>query len=429
MRSWALSLAVLWALPGMGQVSLYTSERDGQPIYVFENKYIRSEIAHTRGRSPLSYFDKIAGVEQLRQLEPLDKNHGKHYPHGGVAECVPWTGGSPYMGYLWTQPWEMTARLYERRAVLVGEITFPYADPVTGKLCELRFEKTTTTYEGSTRLKMDYKIENVGERRARFQHCVHGSPCVGGECDDSDYFYAPGSQCWVAWSGLIPQYQIPDQSWHSWPIPEAVDFRRGGSGGLQLFVPARWGVIGDDANRQVMAMVSSPVSVGDREIPAYIGYTRGTDTYYLEPSLTRHISNHADRWEREGYSIDLDRGEVCEYTVDMAMFHGVTKEQIVSVYRLTGDYLLLDEPSLTFKSGNGGKAVLKMDIGVSAETELIAQDAASDDSLFTKSLLPGKVARISQEIRLPRDAEAVTVMLRNAAGDQVLLTKQKVESQ
>ena len=125
MRSWALSLAVLWALPGMGQVSLYTSERDGQPIYVFKNKYIRSEIAHTRGRSPLSYFDKIAGVEQLRQLEPLDKNHGKHYPHGGVAECVPWTGGSPYMGYLWTQPWEMTARLYERRAVLVGEITFP----------------------------------------------------------------------------------------------------------------------------------------------------------------------------------------------------------------------------------------------------------------------------------------------------------------
>ena len=73
MRLWALSLALLWALPGMGQVSLHPSKRDGQPIYVFENKYIRSEIAHTRGRSPLSYFDKIAGVEQLRQLEPLDK--------------------------------------------------------------------------------------------------------------------------------------------------------------------------------------------------------------------------------------------------------------------------------------------------------------------------------------------------------------------
>ena len=121
---WALSLALLWALPGMGQVSLPQQTRWATDICV-RNKYIRSEIAHTRGRSPLSYFDKIAGVEQLRQLEPLDKNHGKHYPHGGVAECVPWTGGSPYMGYLWTQPWEMTARTYERRAVLVSEILFP----------------------------------------------------------------------------------------------------------------------------------------------------------------------------------------------------------------------------------------------------------------------------------------------------------------
>ncbi|SVB92656.1 uncharacterized protein METZ01_LOCUS245510, partial [marine metagenome] len=89
-----------------------------------------------------------------------------------------------------------------------------------------------------------------------------------------------------------------------------------------MFVPAPWGVIGDDKSREVMAMVSSPVFVGSREIPVYMGYTRGGETYYLEPSLTRHISNHADRWEREGYSVDLDRGETCVYTVDMAMFHG-----------------------------------------------------------------------------------------------------------
>ena len=102
------------------------------------------------------------------------------------------------------------------------------------------------------------------------------------------------------------------------------------------------------------------------------------------------------------------------------MFHGVTKEQVVSLYRLTGDYILLDKPSLTFESGNGEKAVLKMDIGVSAETELIAQDAAGGESLFTKSLLPGKIARVSEEIRLSGEAEAVTVVLRNAAGDQVI---------
>ena len=83
-----------------------------------------------------------------------------------------------------------------------------------------------------------------------------------------------------------------------------------------------------------MAMVSSPVMFGGtREIPMCMGYTRGGESYYLEPSLTRHIFNHDDRWEREGYSVDLDRGETCVFTVDMAMFHGVSKNQITSVHK------------------------------------------------------------------------------------------------
>jgi len=417
MSSVALLAALLWAVPGTCQVSLYLSERDGQPVYVFENKYLKSEIAHTRGTSPLTYFDKISGVEQLTQGETLDKNHGQFYSHGGVAECVPWTGGSPYMGYLWTQVWEMTARAYGHQAVLVGEVTFPYPDPVTGKLCELRFQKITTAYDASTRLRMEYRIENVGERRARFQHCVHGTPNVGGQCDDRDYFYAPGNRCWVVWSGRIPEYKIPDQSWFSWPIPEVIDFRKDSKEGLQLFVPAAWGVIGDDKREEAMVMVNSPAFVGDKEIPVYIGYTTGGGVYYLEPSLTRHISNHADRWEREGYSVDIDVGEVCTHTVDMAMFHGVTKEQVLSLYRLTGDYLLLAEPRL--RSAPGEKAFLEIGIGVSGDARLIAKDAASGAILFGKDLSPGKVAQISEEIVLPK--EGIVLLLSNAAGEQMLL--------
>ena len=420
----ALFLLFLWAGPGTSQVSLFSAQRDGQPVYVFENQYIRSEIAHTRGRSPLSYFDKISGVEQLRQLEPLDKNHGKHYPHGGVSECVPWTGGSPYMGYLWTQPWEMSVRTYDHHAVLVGEMTFPYPDPVTGKLCELRFTKTMTAYTASTRLKMDYRIENVGQRRARFQHCVHGSPCVGGQCDDADYFYAPGDRCWVAWSERIPQYEIPKESWHAWPIPEAVDYRTGGEGGLQLFVPARWGVIGDNARKEILAMALSPVLVGNREIPAYIGYTAGGSNYYLEPSLTRHISNHADRWEREGYSVDLDRGEACTYTVDMAMFHGVTREQVVSLHALTGDYILVERPSLE-RTEESNRAFLDISIGVSGDAQLVVVDRDTDQSLFTRNLVPGKIFRMAETVLLPQEAGEVVAIFRNASGEQVLSVFEK----
>lgn len=410
--------------PAISQVSLYPSERDGQPVYVFENNYFRSEIAYNNGRSPLTYFDKISGVEQLRQLTPLSQNHGKHQSFGGVSESVPWTGGSPYMGYLWTQPWEMAARTYDDHVVLVAEMTFPYPDPVTGRLSELRFEKTMTAYEGSTRLRMDYKIENVGQRRARFQHCVHGSPCVGGTCDDGDYFYAPGDSAWVVWSGLLPQYEIPDQSWHPWPIPEAIDFRRtDATGGLQLFVQAPWGVIGDDKTQEVMAMVNSPVLVGgNREIPMYVGLTKSGEKYYLEPSLTRHISNQPELWEREGFSVDLDRGEAAVYTVDIAMFHGVSKQQILSVPTLTGDYLLLAEPRVQY---NSGKAVVDIGIAVSGDAHLIIAEAASGKILSTTDLTPGKTQHISKNVSLPGKSSEVTVFLRNAAGKQILAGSRK----
>lgn len=412
-------LALFWALPVCSQVSLTRGERDGQPVYVIENKYVRSEIAHTRARSPLSYFDKITQVEQLRQLQPLNGNHGQHTSHGGVAEAVPWTGGSPYMGYLWTQPWEMTARTYDDHVVLTGEITFPYPDPVTGRLCELRFQKTMTAYEGSTRLKMDYQIENVGDRPARFQHCVHGSPCVGGSCDDGDYFFAPGDRSWVVWSSLFPQLKIPDQSWHAWPIEEAVDFvHTEAEGGLQLFVPAPWGVVGDDKTKEVMAMVSSPVTVGGtRQIPVYMGYTRGGENYYLEPSLTRHISNHDDRWEREGYSVDLERGEVCEYTVDMAMFHGVSKKQIRSVHSLTGDYLLLSAPKVKV---DAKKAHIEVAIAVTGDAQLVVVEEQTGETLSTTDLAPGKVQRIDEDVSLSGTGSSVIVFLRNSAGRQIL---------
>ena len=415
-----LCLTALWALPISGQVSLSKSERDGQPVYVIENKYVRSEIAYTRARSPLSYFDKITQVEQLRQLAPLNGNHGKHTGHGGVAEAVPWTGGSPYMGYLWTQPWEMTARTYDDHVVLTGEITFPYPDPVTGRLCELRFQKTMTAYEGSTRLKMDYHIQNVGDRPARFQHCVHGSPCVGGTCDDGDYFFAPGDRSWVVWSSLFPQLKIPDQSWHSWPFDEAVDFTEtDAEGGLQLFVPARWGVMGDDKTKEVMAMVSSPVTVGGtREIPVYMGYTRGRGNYYLEPSLTKHISNHDDRWEREGYSVDLDRGEACVSTVDMAMFHGVSKEQVMDVHSLTGDYLLLSAPTVKVDSK---RARIDVAIAVTGDARLSVVEASTGEVLSATDLTPGNVQSIKEEVSLSSAGAEVNVLLTNAAGEQVLV--------
>jgi hypothetical protein len=416
----ALVTSLISVSPGISQVSLYPSERDGQPVYVFENEYIRSEIAYTNGRSPLTYFDKISGVEQLRQMTPLSQNHGKHQSFGGVSESVPWTGGSPYMGYLWTQPWEMAVRTYDDHVVLVGEMTFPYPDPVTGRLCELRFEKTMTAYKGSTRLRMDYKIENVGQRRARFQHCVHGSPCVGGTCDDGDYFYAPGDSAWVVWSGLLPKYEIPDESWHSWPIPEAIDFRRSDSKeGLQLFVPAPWGVIGDEKTQEVMAMVNSPVVVGgNREIPMYVGLTKSGEKYYLEPSLTRHISNQPERWEREGFSVDLDRGEAAVYTVDMAMFHGVSKDQILSLHALLGDYLLLAEPRVQYGSGS---AVVEIGIAVSGDAQLIIAEAASGKVLSTTDLVPGNVKQITINVALSGTSEDVIVFLKNAAGKQILV--------
>jgi hypothetical protein len=199
-----------------------------------------------------------------------------------------------------------------------------------------------------------------------------------------------------------------------------VDFRRTETDeGLQLFVPAPWGVIGDDKTQEVMAMVGSKVVIGgEREIPMYMGLTKSGDRYYLEPSLTRHISNHADRWEREGYSVDLDRGEAAVYTVDLAMFHGVSKKQITSVHALLGDYLLLDEPSLVYRAD---KAVIEIDIAVSGDAQLVVEDTATGKVLWSTDLVPGSVMRIAEDVALTAKEAEVTVLLKNAAGKQVLV--------
>ena len=164
-------------------------------------------------------------------------------------------------------------------------------------------------------------------------------------------------------------------------------------------------------------MVSSPVLAGGEEIPVYMGYTRGEETYYLEPSITRHISNQAERWEREGYSVDLERGEACVYTVDMAMFHGITKKQVRSVHALTGDYVLLEEPRLG--SGDGAAAV-EIVLGVSGDARVILRQAAGGPALLERGLRPGEVARISEKVPLPEGAGELVLVLQNAAGEQVL---------
>lgn len=165
-------------------------------------------------------------------------------------------------------------------------------------------------------------------------------------------------------------------------------------------------------------MVSSPVVVGgNREIPMYMGLTKSGERYYLEPSLTRHISNHADRWERDGYSVDLDRGEAAVYTVDLAMFHGVSKKQVTSVHALLGDYLLLDEPSLAYRSD---KAVIEIGIAVSGDAQLVVEDTATGNVLWSTDLVPGSVMRISEDVELTEKGAKVTVLLKNAAGRQIL---------
>jgi hypothetical protein len=99
------------------------------------------------------------------------------------------------------------------------------------------------------------------------------------------------------------------------------------------------------------------------------------------------------------------------------MFHGVSKEQVTSVHALLGDYLLLDEPSLAYRSD---KAVIEIGIAVSGDAQLVVEDTATGNVLWSTDLVPGSVMRISEDVELTEKGAKVTVLLKNAAGRQIL---------
>jgi len=196
---------------------------------------------------------------------------------------------------------------------------------------------------------MDYSIRNAGRSQARFMFDAHSRTAVAGY-DAGDYFYAPGKRCYVYELANMPEVEgrgISAGTWTDWPVPEAMNFTpRKDRGHIFVYLPAEWCTVGDEKHKENLFYVSSPVRIGNKTDTLKMGIFMTNAAYVVQPCLNYGLQAVAERWTKEDETTVLDPGEECTFTIDMAAYRGISKNDLAAIYTVYPECILLDRPCL-----------------------------------------------------------------------------------
>jgi len=362
-------------LPGLASVSIQEEKQDGEPVVVIENNYYRTVLAPTIARMPLSYYFKLTEHEQfIHPEEKIKKDRASFHYFGGIIDSIPSVSGIEdwdRKGYLWRVPWKSKIGKGRGWVKYTGEAVFNYKDPVSNEEYKLKFTKIITGYEGTSCLRMDYRIENIGDNQAKFMFSAHSRTGIGGSWNTGDYFWAPGEKCRFYYSDNYPAYKdTKEGAWLPWPLKEATDFvlKEDKHQDIFVFLPSNWCVVGDNNTKETLFFVSSPIKIGKRKDMMKMGIFMATDGYVVEPCLTYYIG-YQD-WKKPEATIGLNSGEVCAFTLYMTAYKGVTKEQVQNLKGANSNCLLLEPPLLRRKEN---KDILELKVVVPGEGRLFLE--------------------------------------------------------
>jgi len=377
MKEWKYWLGgILWlfvALSVNASLSIQKAEQNGEKVVVIENSYYRTVLAPTIARMPLSYYYKLTGNEEFIHPEKkIKKDRGRFRYFGGVIDSIPSVSGIEKWdrkGYLWRVPWQNKIERRGKWTRYMGQTDFNYKDPVSNEEYKLKFTKVITGYEGTSCLRMDYRIENIGDNQAKFLFSAHSRTGIGGSWNTGDYFWAPGEKCRF-YDSDDPRYKdTKEGTWLPWPLKEVTDFtlqKPSKFRDIFIFLPSNWCVVGDNNTKEALFFVSSPIKIGKRKDIMKMGVYVTCKSYVVEPCLTYYI-DYKD-WEKSNATVNLDSGEVCSFTLYMVAYHSITKEQVKKLEKVDFNYLLLEPPILR-KGGN--KDILQIKIAVPGRGKLL----------------------------------------------------------
>jgi len=399
--------------------------RRGKRTVIIENGLYRAVLVPEIARFPLSYFFKTTGHEHFAQPASLSKpNEGFQY-YGGIVDSLPWVSGKvgerrlPNKGYLYSSPWRYeTGRDYES-AWFEGETSVEYQDPVKGHTCRLSYRKRMTAYEGSSQLRMDQTIKNTGQTAARFTFSLHGRTAIA-QWDKGDFFYAPGNRCYVYYMAneQLARRGVEPPCWAPWPLDEATEFRpQKQPQHVFAFVPARWCVAGDEKHKETLFFVASPIDCAGREEVMKMGVFMTNAAYLVEPCVTYSISGNPDEWANPGQNLSLKPGQECRFTLSLAAYQGVSRDDLPGVVAVYPECIVLTKPDAAAKSG---LVALEGKIASAARARL--EIRSGGQTLQTYEIEPG-IVDLSDVASFPaQGCSAFSLVLCIASTERTLLT-------
>ncbi len=364
-----LTLVPSTALSCLAGVSIKEEKLQGHRACVIENNFFKAVLLPDLARFPYSYVNKQTGHEYFHHPVPLSRPQRKFTFYGGIADSLPWvdcvSGAKSFQdkGFLYTSPWKISTQKGKGWVEFRGQTGFWYLDPVTGKPGHLTYIKTIRAYDGSARLDMTQKIINSGTGDAKFTFAQHGRICIAG-FDDADYLYAPGTKAYVNYiqgnprnlikSGIVPGKSVrwPDKllTEHIWTKRKQQLFAGSrGNPGIFCFVPAYWGVAGDENHRESLWFISSPVRLAGKQFVPQIGILNRKKDYLLELCTFPCITVEEDKWKQDKLVPILKPGESCRYSITLSPRTGVSKSDLPKVKQVTPDISVLEPINI---SGN-----------------------------------------------------------------------------
>jgi len=336
-------------------------EIEGKKVIEIENDFYKTILVPEIARFPLSFFFKVTGHEQFKQPVSLKTPNDKYHSYGGIIDSIPWVSGKVKgkkfldKGYLYSSPCKYIIRKSKNSVWFQGETKFDYNDPITGEIATLQFRKKIIGYEGSTRLKMDYFIKNIGKTDAKYTFSIHSRVSIA-KYDKGDYFYAPGKQCYVYYMNNqleLEKEGIHPPCWTKWPLKQATEFiPQKKLKNIFTFVPANWCVVGDEKYKETLFFIASPIKYSRKTDIMKMGIFMTNRSYVVEPCLTYSIVGTPKEWKIPDSTVMLKPGEDCKFTVNLVAYQGISKEEIQKIHTVKPGYIILNKPKMTSKSGS-----------------------------------------------------------------------------
>lgn len=387
-----------------GGVKLIEKEISGMQTYVLENEFLSVSVIPEAGAKIYNLIFKPTGSDLSWHSPITDLKRpvygGSFIPYdcGGFDEILPtvgecdWRGVHlPDHGEAWQLPWNIEDKKTDMKEVSIKTNCKMRASPFF-------IERRITLKEGESRIRLDYKITNMGKKEWEFIWACHGSVAPGGNIGKGDRIFLPAGIKVNVWFSENERMGTQGQ-WLDWPLAknkegDEVNLSLMGNSDLgyaeKLFsneLKEGWCAVGDMDKNEFLAFTFPIDKLPYAGVWINQGGWRGYTQLGLEPTNTLGdaldiaVTDYLKKYDK------LSSGESKEFTIYIVVIKGL--EDIKSI---TKDGCFIEKP-LVYKKG-----MVKGKFGIPVKGRLILREKSINEEILSLDCNPYKTLEVNAQI-------------------------------